>query len=926
MIFSLSTSEDTYSHRGKASSNRRTRHQRIDIDAVRSVAEQDWPGIISQLANVSIDLLDGEHHPCPKCGGTDRFNICRSNSGSLFCNQCCPEGTRDGFGSIAWLNEKNFKDSLQSVADLCGVSSPAAAPQSSTVPVKQPPPSLLRSNVRTKRADLSEEEANLRHEVYSRLAKVFGVSGKHRDDLRSRGLTDEEIDRRGYWSVGPQGHSLPILKSGLHKRSKEISQQVPGVFPQGSMGLAVRRSCMMIPIRDVQGRIIAIKCRADESKSSAKYVWLTSKSKQHDGPSPGSPCHVPLPPVGGFEREPSSTIGVSEGPLKSDICTALSGSLVVGIAGVGSWRTALPVIDHFQPKRVQIAMDADAALNKAVGGAVVKLFREIEERTETKASLLVWDVVAGKGGPEPKGLDDLLCSGQKPTCLIGDEAKKHVAGLASTLSIAEQLEDLRPGEDPHDPARLARRNVAIYLEQHGGRLRFWQGGWWRWKSGSWSLLEPHEIEVKLRIGLDRELDAIAKASEPDGDGQRKLKKCVTKSLVANVEGAMRPLCYLSGRIQMPCWLDSPTHPRELLALKNGLIDIDRIAAGDDPASTLIDHSPKWFAATRLDFGFDPSATCPTWDDYLSGALDDPGLRDLLQEFAGYCLRSTNPYQRFLALEGPGGSGKTVFTVGLSAMLGERSVANASLEEFGRQFGLVDTLGKNLNVDSDVEQTAKFSEGRFKKFAAGEALNFEIKGGRSFSQRPSAKILLAWNERPVIRDASSGFWRRMLLVPFTRVVPKEKCNTNLLEPGWWRKSGELPGILNWAIAGLQRLHRQNGFSEPPAMQRLIHGYRRDQNPRSAFVDDVVQFDASSGAFTPTASLVASFRHWCIDNASPSDAEEMTNRSMGKLIATKFPEAKSKQVTLNTGERVRGFVGVSIHDHEERKMNQETLPGV
>ena len=49
----------------------------IDVEALKRQAAGRWPELLSTLGGVSADILDGKNHPCPKCGGTDRFRYDR---------------------------------------------------------------------------------------------------------------------------------------------------------------------------------------------------------------------------------------------------------------------------------------------------------------------------------------------------------------------------------------------------------------------------------------------------------------------------------------------------------------------------------------------------------------------------------------------------------------------------------------------------------------------------------------------------------------------------------------------------------------------------------------------------------------------------------------------------------------------------------
>ena len=101
--------------------------KRYDVASVREAACGQWLDILSALGGVGLDVLDSRNHPCPKCGGEDRFrafNDCRE-TGGLFCNQCFNKGNGDGFASLAWLlgieMPAGFLEVVEKIATYVGV-------------------------------------------------------------------------------------------------------------------------------------------------------------------------------------------------------------------------------------------------------------------------------------------------------------------------------------------------------------------------------------------------------------------------------------------------------------------------------------------------------------------------------------------------------------------------------------------------------------------------------------------------------------------------------------------------------------------------------------------------------------------------------------------------------------------------------------
>ena len=86
-----------------------------DIEEVkRSVL--DWVSVF-RWAGIPEECLSGNHGPCPKCGGTDRFRLLDKTDGSLFCNQCFREKNGDGIAALGWWWELPLPETLDRLGE-----------------------------------------------------------------------------------------------------------------------------------------------------------------------------------------------------------------------------------------------------------------------------------------------------------------------------------------------------------------------------------------------------------------------------------------------------------------------------------------------------------------------------------------------------------------------------------------------------------------------------------------------------------------------------------------------------------------------------------------------------------------------------------------------------------------------------------------
>lgn len=283
-------------------------------------------------------------------------------------------------------------------------------------------------------------EPDLLDRIYRALLQELTLIDAHRENLRARGLSDDEIFRRGYKSWPGTGRA-EICKKLLEIFDNKTLLRVPGFYWKSDSKNTSRRwlsltgyTGLVIPVRDVQRRIIALRLRIDDTEAAAKggkYKWITST--YHGGPGPGAPIHIP-----GIDADPHGIlIRVTEGELKADIATALSGVLTLSVPGVGNWQPLIPILKELQTMIVRIAYDADAPKNRRVASALHDLAQALVHNG-IMVELETWPAESGKG------IDDVLAAGGTAEVLSGNEAMDKI------ISIYEDAKRADP--PPHERA------------------------------------------------------------------------------------------------------------------------------------------------------------------------------------------------------------------------------------------------------------------------------------------------------------------------------------------------------------------------------------------------------------------------------------------------------------------------------------------
>lgn len=350
----------------------------------------------------------------------------------------------------------------------------------------------------------------------------------------------------------------------------------------------------------------------------------------------------------------------------------------------------------------------------------------------------------------------------------------------------------------------------------------------------------------------------------------------------------------------PRWLH-PQTPEETdhqwLGLSNGVLDLTAKLMG---STVLVPPTPRWFSPNILGTKYDPNATCTRYLQCLREWFPhDEGLRLFLQDYTGYLLTPDTSHHLALLLEGEGANGKGVYMHVLRCLLGVENCSALSLEQFRSEFGLADTIGKLVNLSSETTDKRTIPAATFKWLTGGDWKTYSRKHLSGLSCEPTARLVMSWNRRPFVDDTSSGFWRRVALVPFLEDFsdsPAPRLRNELVNE-------ELSGILNWALDGWCRVQRAGGFTPVGAVADAVGAFRDEQDPARAFLKARIQ-EVNSGLIVKSA-LYQELDDWCADRGLSTPADTV----VGKSIRRRFKHSTGSRSRLGGGKRVPCFRGIA-----------------
>lgn len=327
----------------------------------------------------------------------------------------------------------------------------------------------------------------------------------------------------------------------------------------------------------------------------------------------------------------------------------------------------------------------------------------------------------------------------------------------------------------------------------------------------------------------------------------------------------------------------------LVNVRNGLLDIRDMSFKE--------HTPSYLSTVQLNVEYNPQVNCPQFKKFLNEVLDCK-LIPLVQEIVGYLLTTNTASQKAFVFWGPARTGKsTLLWVVEYLLLGKKNVSNIPWQEIGDKFKTAELLGKLANVFSDLPSKSIDDTGIFKVVTGEDYLMAEKKNKNPFKFKPFARLVFSCNELPRnYVDRTEGFYRRLIIVPFSRQIEKSKIDKALK----YKFQREKEGILNWALEGLKRLYENNfEFSENELTDGVKKEYKRENNNVISFVEECCEIDSLFSC--SRIEIYEAYKEFCVEAGLKALSQIKFNKELeGNFNITR---SRSGKLRLWNGVRMK-----------------------
>lgn len=332
----------------------------------------------------------------------------------------------------------------------------------------------------------------------------------------------------------------------------------------------------------------------------------------------------------------------------------------------------------------------------------------------------------------------------------------------------------------------------------------------------------------------------------------------------------------------------------LMGVQNGTLDLR--------TGELLPPDPAYRITRSAGCAFDPDAQCPQFLEVLNDALGgDSDMIRYFQRMLGHILTGSVREEKLFFWMGKARSGKSLLSNVVVELMGDYAITTSSETFAARRDGggnqarddVARMSGARLISANETSAAQFFDDALIKSLVSTERITARFSYGRPFEFLPTAKIILRGNNQPGVRDASDGFWRRMDVIEFEHQVEESRVVPDL----HLRIIGtELPGILNWALAGCLEWQRI-GLATPAKVRAAGHQYREDTDVVGQWIEESTT--RCTECRTPATELYNNYKQW----AQGQGTKPMTHAAFGRELHSRG----FKRVRMGT---VRGLEGLRL----------------
>lgn len=334
------------------------------------------------------------------------------------------------------------------------------------------------------------------------------------------------------------------------------------------------------------------------------------------------------------------------------------------------------------------------------------------------------------------------------------------------------------------------------------------------------------------------------------------------------------------------------------------------------------HDPADFLTMMSGVTYDPNATCPRWEQFISEVMcNDADLALYLQKALGYALTGDTSLECLFILYGAtsrngkgttmetflkimGDYGKTSNPEMLSTKFGNTNASGPS-EEIARLAGV-----RFVNI-SEPEKKITFNAALVKRMTGNDTLNARFLHENSFDFKPNFKIFINTNYKPSVSDMTLFYSNRLKLIPFKRHFEEHEQDKGL--KAFFSTDVCLSAIFNWCYEGYKRF-RSEGLEDPAAVSQATKEYQEESDRIGQFVD--AWLEEGEAFEVRTSAAYKLYGEWCDKYGYRKENSTNFNNAIQRF----FPIVRKRPNDTKGAQKTTMLVGCRFLDHENGEADE------
>jgi P4 family phage/plasmid primase-like protien len=250
------------------------------------------------------------------------------------------------------------------------------------------------------------------------------------------------------------------------------------------------------------------------------------------------------------------------------------------------------------------------------------------------------------------------------------------------------------------------------------------------------------------------------------------------------------------------------------------------------------------------------------DGSFLGDADKESKIQVMKELAGAtvsgCATKLLQPRAVILLGTQAENGKSQILNMLRGLLPASAISSVTAAKMGDERHILGICGKLLNASDELSGASAISSDVFKAIITGET----VSGRDVYKSRiefiPIAQHVFATNALPSFQGGMDrGVQRRLLVIPFNRVIPAEEKVENI---GRRIPEEEMDLLLAWAVEGALDLMNNRGFTITDALAKNLQDWLEESDSVQGWVAECLEFLKDEKACLKTSYAYKCYQAW------------------------------------------------------------------